>query len=529
MPFAAIGDPDATAIAFFVVFIVIALGITYWAARKTRTTEHFYAAGHEISGFQNGLALAGDYMSAASFLGIAGLVALYGFDGLIYSIGFLVGWPIVLFLIAEPLRNLGRYTFADVVAYRLRQAPVRVAAAVGTLSVVVFYLIAQMVGAGSLIKLMFGLDYWLAVLIVGAVMITLLLFGGMIATTWVQIVKAILLLGGALVLAVWVLSEFGMNPLELFDSAATENGEEVLAPGENVVTGSWDAVSLGLALMFGTAGIPHILMRFYTVPDAAAARSSVNWATFFIGFFYLLTFVLGFGAMALVGRDAIIGVEEGGNMAAPLLAQEVGGEPFLGFIAAVAFATILAVVAGLVLSGAAALSHDLWVNVIRHGEADEREQLRIARLATLVMGAAAIVLGIVLEGQNVAYMVGLAFAIAASANFPALLMSLFWRRFTTKGAVASILVGAVSALVLIVISPTIQEDVLGNDSSFFPLRNPALVSMPLAFLTGIVVSLLSPERRAEERFLDAERQIHLGAAAGPTPPPPAAEPVPTRR
>ena len=529
MPFAAIGDPDATAIAFFVLFIVVALGITYWAARRTRTTEHFYAAGHEISGFRNGLALAGDYMSAASFLGIAGLVALYGFDGLIYSIGFLVGWPIVLFLIAEPLRNLGRFTFADVVAYRMKQAPVRVAAAVGTLSVVIFYLIAQMVGAGSLIKLMFGLDYWLAVLIVGGVMITLLLFGGMIATTWVQIVKAVLLLGGALVLAVWVLSKFGMNPLELFATAADENGEQVLAPGENVVTGSWDAVSLGLALMFGTAGLPHILMRFYTVPDAAAARSSVNWATFFIGFFYLLTFVLGFGAMALVGQSAITGVEEGGNMAAPLLAQEVGGEPFLGFIAAVAFATILAVVAGLVLSGAAALSHDLWVNVVRHGEADEREQLRIARLATLVMGAAAIVLGIVLEGQNVAYMVGLAFAIAASANFPALLMALFWRKFTTPGAVASIVVGAVSALVLITLSPTILEDVLGNDSSYFPLRNPALVSMPLAFLTGIVVSLLTPERRAEERFAEAEARIHLGAPAAAPPPTPAAEPVPAKR
>ena len=527
MPFGAIGDPDATAITFFVLFIAIALGITYWAARRTRTTDHFYAAAHGVTGFQNGLALAGDYMSAASFLGIAGLVALYGFDGLIYSIGFLVGWPIVLFLIAEPLRNLGRYTFADVVAYRLRQTPVRMAAAIGTLSVVVFYLIAQMVGAGSLITLMFGLNYSLAVLIVGAVMITLLLFGGMIATTWVQIVKAILLLGGALVLALWVLSKFGMNPLDLFDSAAEKNGEEVLGPGEQIVTGSWDALSLGLALMFGTAGLPHILMRFYTVPNAAAARSSVNWATFFIGFFYLLTFVLGFGAMALVGKGAITKVEEGGNMAAPLLAQEVGGEPFLGFIAAVAFATILAVVAGLVLSGAAALSHDLWVNVVRHGEAPEQEQLRVARIATLVMGAVAIVLGIVLKGQNVAFMVGLAFAVAASANFPALLMSLFWRKFTTSGAVASIIVGAVSAIVLIIISPTIQEDVLGNDSSLFPLKNPALVSMPLAFAVGIVVSLLAPERRAEERFAEAERQIHLGADAAAAPTPPAARPVAT--
>jgi cation/acetate symporter len=517
MLLAKIGDPDATAIVFFCAFIVIALGITYWAARRTRTTEHFYAAGHGISGFQNGLALAGDYMSAASFLGIAGLVALFGFDGLIYSIGFLVGWPIVLFLIAEPLRNLGKYTFADVVAYRLKQTPVRMAAAVGTLSVVVFYLIAQMVGAGALITLMFGLDYWVAVVIVGSVMLTLLTVGGMIATTWVQIVKAVLLLGGACALALWTLSKFGMNPLSLFDNAAQANGQKVLGPGDKIVTGSADAVSLGLALMFGTAGLPHILMRFYTVPDAKAARTSVNWATFFIGFFYLLTFVLGFGAMALVGQGTIKGVEEGGNMAAPLLAQEIGGEPFLGFIAAVAFATILAVVAGLTLSGAAALSHDLWVNVVRHGEAPEGEQLRVARIATVVMGGVAIVLGIVLEGQNVAFMVGLAFAIAASANFPALLMAIFWRRFTTWGAVASIVVGAISALVLIYISPTIQEDVLGHTSSLFPLKNPALISMPLAFLTGIVVSLLTRDVESEARYEEAERRMHLGVSPAPVP------------
>jgi cation/acetate symporter len=517
MILAKLGEPDALAITFFCLFIVVALAISFWAARQTRTTEHFYAAGHSISGFQNGLALAGDYMSAASFLGIAGLVALYGFDGLIYSIGFLVGWPIVLVLIAEPLRNLGKYTFADVVAFRMQQTPVRVASAVGTLSVVVFYLIAQMVGAGSLIKLMFGLDYWLAVLIVGAVMLTLLIVGGMIATTWVQIVKAVLLLGGALALAVWTLSKFSMNPLDLFSTAARENGEAVLGPGERVVTGSWDAVSLGLALMFGTAGLPHILMRFYTVPDTRAARSSVSWATLFIGFFYLLTFVLGFGAMALVGQKTIADVEKGGNMAAPLLAQEVGGDAFLGFIAAVAFATILAVVAGLTLSGAAALSHDLWVNVVRHAKATEQEQLRVARIATVIMGAAAIILGIVLEGQNVAYMVGLAFAIAASANFPALLLSIFWRGFTTWGAVSSIVVGAISALVLIYISPTIQEDVLGHSSSLFPLKNPALISMPLAFATGIVVSLLTRDVRARERFVEAERQIHLGAPPSPVP------------
>jgi cation/acetate symporter len=517
MLLAKIGDPDATAIIFFVLLIVVALGIAYWAARRTRTTDHFYAAGRSISGFQNGLALAGDYMSAASFLGIAGLVALFGFDGLIYSIGFLVGWPIVLFLIAEPLRNLGKYTFADAVAYRLRQRPVRLAAAFGTLSVVIFYLIAQMVGAGALIKLMFGLEYWQAVAIVGAVMMTLLLVGGMIATTWVQIVKACLLLGGAFVLAVWTLSKFSFNPLNLFDTAASENGRKLLGPGDKIVTGSADAVSLGLALMFGTAGLPHILMRFYTVPNTKAARTSVNWATLFIGFFYLLTFVLGFGAMTLVGQGQIKAVEEGGNMAAPLLAQTVGGEPFLGFIAAVAFATILAVVAGLTLSGAAALSHDVWVNVVKRGEATDHEQLRVARVATIIMGLAAIALGIVLEGQNVAYMVGLAFAIAASAIFPALLMSIFWRRFTTWGAVASIVVGGVAALVLIYISPTIQEDVLGKSSSLFPLKNPALVSMPLSFLAGIVVSFLTREVRAEDRFYEAERRILLGAPTAGAP------------
>ena len=510
------GEANGVAIAFFLVFVAVALGIAWWAARRTRTTDHFYAAGHGVTGFQNGLALAGDYMSAASFLGIAGLVALKGFDGLIYSIGFLVGWPIVLFLIAEPLRNLGRYTFADAVAYRLKQTPVRLAAAVGTLSVATFYLIAQMVGAGTLINLIFGIDYDLSVVIVGAVMLTLLLLGGMIATTWVQIVKAVLLIGGATAMAVLVLAKFGMNPLHLFDSAADKNGAKVLAPGE-IVSGHWDAISLGLALMFGTAGLPHILMRFYTVPDTRAARQSVNWATLFIGFFYLLTFILGFGAMALVGSGPIGDIDKGGNAAALLLAEDVAGTPFFGFIAAVAFATILAVVAGLVLSGAAALAHDVWVNVVRHGEAEEHEQLRVARVATLLMGAMAIVLGIVLQGQNVAFMVGLAFAIAASANFPALLMSIFWRRFTTWGAVSSIIVGAVSALVLIYISPTIQVDVLEHEDAPFSLTNPALISMPLAFAVGIIVSLLRPEPAAQARFIEAERRIHLGAAAG-TPP-----------
>src|SRR4051794_17370608 len=395
----AIGQPNSVAIGFFVLFILITLGITYWAARRTRTTEHFYAAGRTISPAQNGFALAGDYMSAASFLGIAGLVSTTGFDGLIYSTGWLVGWPVVLFLIAAPLRNLGKYTFADVVALRLRQTPVRIAAAIGTLATVILYLIAQMVGAGGLIKLMFGLSYETAIIIVGVAMIAYVLFGGMLATTWVQIVKAVLLLGGAFLLAMLVLSRFGFNPTALFGAAAAKYGAGVLEPGK-LVSNPLDAISLGMALMFGTAGLPHILMRFYTVPDARAARKSVFYATGLIGFFYLLTFILGFGAMVIVGPEVITGIDKGGNMAAPLLAEALGGTPLLGFIAAVAFATILAVVAGLTLSGAAALSHDLWVNVVRNGDAPQSEQMSVARGATILLAIIAILLGIVFKGQN---------------------------------------------------------------------------------------------------------------------------------
>ncbi|MEH2054927.1 MAG: sodium/solute symporter [Nostoc sp.] len=504
-----LGKFNPLAIAFFFLFVVSSLGITYWAAKLTKNTAHFYTAGGNISGFQNGLALAGDFMSAASFLGITGLVALNGFDGLIYSIGFLVGWPIVMFLIAEPLRNLGKYTFADVVAYRLQQKPVRIASAIGTLVVISFYLIAQMVGAGELIKLLFGFDYELAVVIVGCVMMAYVIFGGMIATTWVQIIKAVLLLAGTILLAILVLSRFGFNPLALF-AAASEKYTGVLAPGKQV-SDPFDAISLGMSLMFGTAGLPHILMRFYTVPDAKAARISVTYATAIIGVFYLLTFILGFGAMVLVGQDAIKKIGSGGNMAAPMLAEFLGGDAFLGFISAVSFATILAVVAGLTLSGAAALSHDLWVNVVRSGHADESEQLKVARGATMVLGLVAIFLGILFKGQNVAYMVGLAFAIAASANFPALLLSMLWRRFTTNGAVASMLVGTVSSLVLIYLSPTIQITILKHASAPFPLKNPGLISIPLAFIVAIVVSLLSTEQEAQEKFAEVEDRIHIGS------------------
>lgn len=544
---------STTSILFFFVFVSATLVITYWAAKRTKTTEHFYAAGRSITGFQNGLALAGDYMSAASFLGIAGLVALNGFDGLIYSTGWLVGWPIILFLIAEPLRNLGKYTFTDVVAYRLQQKPVRVAAAIGTMAVVLTYLIAQMVGSGTLIKLLFGIPYVWAIVIVGCVMIMYVLFGGMIATTWVQIIKAGLLLGGASVMAFLVLSKFGFDPSKLFAHAASIPCDpavagkvvcegKVLEPGTKVVTGAWDAVSLGMALMFGTAGLPHILMRFYTVPNAKAARVSVMWATIWIGFFYLITFILGFGSMALVGQKNILAAGGGGNMAAPLLANALAGEVFFGFICAVAFATILAVVAGLTLAGAGALSHDLWVNVVRGGHAPQHEQMLAARASSLILGVCAVLLGIVFEGQNVAYMVGLTFSIAASANFPALVMSVFWRKFTTWGAVCSILFGAIGTLVLIYCGPTIQLDLLGPKAApagsakevvdaaaaaiaaykadimakwwYFPLKNPCLYTMSGAFLIGIVVSLLAPERAAQDGFAEVERRAVLGEPKG---------------
>jgi cation/acetate symporter len=503
------GKPDPVAIGFFAVFISITLGITYWAARRTRTAEHFYAAGRSVTAGQNGFALAGDYMSAASFLGIAGLVSTSGFDGLIYSTGWLVGWPVVLFLIAEPLRNLGRYTFADVVAARLNPTPVRISAAYGTLATIAFYLIAQMVGAGSLIRLLFGIPYETAVMIVGAAMMAYVLFGGMLATTWVQIVKAFLLLGGAALLALLVLAKFGFNPSALFAAAAKANGAGVLAPGK-LVSNPADAISLGLALMFGTAGLPHILMRFYTVPDAQTARKSVFIATGLIGMFYLMTFILGFGAMVLVGPATIKGIDAGGNMAAPMLAELLGGRAFLGFIAAVAFATILAVVAGLALSGAAAISHDLWSSVLRKGHPKPGEEIRVARLATIALALVAIALGMAFKGQNVAFMVGLAFAIAASANFPALVLSVFWRRTSTAGASASMIVGTTATLGLIALSPAVQVDLLHHTTAIFPLKNPALVTIPLSFLTGIVVSLVAPDRDSEARFAALEAQTLLG-------------------
>ena len=455
-----IGQANPTAIMFFIAFVISTLAITYWAAKRTRTTKDFYAAGRSVTGWQNGMALAGDYMSAASFLGIAGLVSTKGYDGLIYSVGWLVGWPIIMFLISEPLRNLGKYTFADVVAYRLKQRPIRAAAASGSLVVVLTYLIAQMVGAGTLIKLMFGLPFELAIIITGSLMIAYVIFGGMIATTWVQIIKAVLLLGGATILVIMTLAKFGFSYGELFGQAAQNSiRTKFLEPG-GLVTSPLDAISLGLALMFGTAGLPHILMRFYTVPDAKAARKSVFIATGFIGYFYILTVTIGFGAAVLVGQKVIMGIDKGGNMAGPLLAEALGGNLFLGFLSAVAFATILAVVSGLTLAGASAFSHDLFVGVIRRGQASEKEEVKVAKIATVGLGVTAIALGILFKGQNVAFLVGLTFAIAASANFPALLMSIMWKKFTTAGVVTSIYTGLIVAVVLLILSPTVWVDIV---------------------------------------------------------------------
>ena len=453
-----IGTLSPMAITFFLAFVVVTLCITYWAARRTKSAAQFYAAGGGITGFQNGLAVAGDYMSAASFLGIAGLVSLRGYDGLIYSVGWLVGWPLVMFLISEPLRNLGKYTLSDVVAFRLKMRPVKTAAAVGSLVTVLFYMTAQMVGAGTLIKLMFNVPYETAIIVVGVLIICYVLFGGMLATTWVQIIKACLLLGGATVLVFLTLKAFNFSYVNLFNEASKMYGQKFLEPG-GLITKPLDAFSLGLTLMLGTAGLPHILMRFFTVPDAREARKSVFYATGFIGYFYILTVTIGFGAAILVGKAFITSIDAGGNMSALALAERLGGGPFLGFLAAVAFATILAVVAGLTLAGATAVSHDLYVGVFRNGKSSEKEEMKVAKIATVSLGVIAILLGLLFQKQNVAFMVGLAFAIAASANFPALVMSIMWKRLTTAGAVASMYSGLALAVILIGLSSTVYEDV----------------------------------------------------------------------
>lgn len=492
---------NVTAILMFLAFVAATLGITYWAARRTQSRADFYTAGGGITGFQNGLAIAGDYMSAASFLGISALVFGSGFDGLIYSIGFLVGWPVIMFLIAERLRNLGKFTFADVASYRLDQLAIRKLAAAGTLITVAFYLIAQMVGAGQLIKLLFGLDYNVAVVLVGVLMIVYVTFGGMLATTWVQIIKAMLLLGGASFMAFMVMSQFGFSMESLFERATAvhKDGIAIMAPGK-LVKDPVSAISLGLALMFGTAGLPHILMRFFTVKNAVEARKSVFYATGFIGYFYILTFIIGFGAIVLVGTNTFYlddkGLRGGSNMAAIHLAHAVGGDVFLGFISAVAFATILAVVAGLTLSGATAVSNDLYAHVFKRGKANEKDEIRVSKYATVALGILAILLGIAFEKQNVAFMVGLAFAIAASANFPILLLSMVWRGLTTRGALLGGGLGLVSAVTLTVLGPAVWVKVLGHDSPIFPYDAPALFSMSIAFIGCWIGSVTDRSARA---------------------------------
>ncbi|MBH1958468.1 MAG: cation acetate symporter [Burkholderiales bacterium] len=530
------------AISMFAVFVVGTLFITKWAASRTKSAADFYTGGGGITGFQNGLAIAGDYMSAASFLGISAAVMASGYDGLIYSIGFLVGWPVITFLMAERLRNLGKFTFADVAGYRFQQGPIRIFAASGTLVVVAFYLIAQMVGAGSLIKLLFGLEYWMAVVIVGALMMIYVLFGGMTATTWVQIIKACLLLAGVTFMAFMVMSQFGFSPEALFARGvevktqlavnggktaedAAVIGRAIMGPG-GFIKDPISAISFGMALMFGTAGLPHILMRFFTVPDAKEARKSVFWATTWIGYFYVLIFIIGFGAITLVltnpeFADTAKGIIKGGggsaNMAAVLVAKAVGGNVFYGFISAVAFATILAVVAGLTLSGASAVSHDLYATVIKKGKADSASELKVSRMTTLALGLVAVILGIAFEKQNIAFMVSLAFAIAASANFPVLFMSVLWKDCTTKGAVIGGFLGLISSVGLTVVSPSVWEAVLDypKGSAWFPYSSPALFSISIGFFGVWLFSVLdrSPQA-ARERAAYKSQQVRSETGLG---------------
>lgn len=529
---AASGQGSASAIVMFLVFIAGTMVITWWAARKTQTTSDFYTAGGGITGFQNGLAIAGDYLSAASFLGIAGMVYVSGFDGMIYAIGFMFGWPTVMFLIAERLRNLGRYNFADVTSFRLKQTPMRILAASASLLIIALYLIAQMVGAGKLIVLLFGIDYKLAVLIVGSLMMIYVAFGGMTATTWVQIIKAVLMLFGATLMTFLVLAAFKFNVDDMLTKAVEvhPNGRAILAPGSSVSGNPLNALSLGLALAFGTAGLPHILMRFFTVSNAKEARKSVIWASSFIGYFYILTFIIGFGAIYLLIQhpeyyitnadgsfDMIKSLIGGTNMVAVHLANAVGGELLLGFLAAVTFATIVAVVAGLALAGAAAISHDLYANVICKGQATEHNQMRISRLSTIFLGVLSIILGIVFENQNVAFMVGLAFAIAASSNFPVLVLSISWRGCTTRGAAIGGFLGLTTATVWVMLSSTVWVDVFGFAQPISPFPNPGILSIPLAFVAIWFFSVTdrsadSVKERAAFDALTVRSQTGLGAS-----------------
>ncbi len=505
---------NITAIIMFLTFVGATLGITYWAAQRTKTAKDFYTAGGGITGFQNGLAIAGDYMSAASFLGISGLVFANGYDGLIYSVGWLVGWPIIMFLMAEQLRNLGKYTYADVVSYRFQRVPMRTMAATSSLVVVILYLIGQMVGAGKLIQVLFGLEYVYAVILVGILIIVYVTVGGMLATTWVQIIKAILLLSGATIIAFGALymaaGSFSMEAMFQKAVAIHPKKEAIMSPGA-MVSDPIEAISLGLALMFGTAGLPHILMRFFTVSNAKEARKSVFYATGFIGYFYILTFLIGFGAIVLLTTnpeflDAAGKLRGGQNMAAVNLAAAVGGNLLLGFISAVAFATILAVVSGLTLAGASAISHDLYANVFAHGNANEQQEVRISKMATVGLGVIAILLGIAFEQQNIAFLVGLTFSVAASANFPLIITSVYWSKMTTKGALLGGWLGLISATLFVILGPTVWKDILGNAEAIFPYKNPALFSMTIAFLGIFIGSILDSSENGKQECASYEAQ-----------------------
>lgn len=495
------------AFTLFALIVLLTLVITYWASKRTSSTSDFYAAGRSITGWQNGIAIAGDYMSAASFLGIAGIIALNGFDGLLYSVGWLVAYLVVLIIVAEPLRNSGKYTLADMLAYRMSKKPVRSVAALSTMTISIFYMIAQLVGAGGIIKLLLGMDYTLSIIIIGILMILYVVFGGMLATTWVQIVKAVLLMAGTILLSILVLSKFNFSMVEMFNQVSTKFGQDFLEPGK-LYKNPLDNISLGLALLAGTAGLPHILIRFYTVPTARDARKSVVWAMFIIGAFYIMTTFLGFGSALLVGQEKIKLADKAGNMSAPLLAEAIGGEFFLAFISAVAFATILAVVAGLVISAAGAFAHDFYAHVLRHDQASESEQMKVAKWASVGVGIISIILALLFKDQNVAFLVALAFAVAASANLPVILFSLFWKRFNTTGAVAGMLTGLISAIVMVIISPNIMED-----AALFPLKNPAIVSVPLGFLGAIIGTLLSKETASQDKFTEMSVRSHTGIGA----------------
>ncbi len=531
VPLAA-GDNRGLTITLFLAVVAVTLGITFWASRQNKSAADYYAGGRSFTGFQNGLAIGGDYMSAASFLGISGSIALYGYDGFLYSIGFLVAWLVALLLVAELLRNSGRYTMADQLAYRMRQVPVRSAAASSTIVVSIFYLLAQMVGAGSLVGLLLGVSSPgvknLVIIGVGILMIVYVTLGGMKGTTWVQIVKAVLLIIGTLLITILVLAQFHFNLSELLGAAAQKSGkgEAFLQPGQlygKDLVGKFDFLSLGLALVLGTAGLPHILVRFYTTPTAQTARKSVLWAIGLIGAFYLMTLVLGFGAAALVdtAKGSPIATSSG-NAASPLLAQAVGGGEgtlggavLLALISAVAFATILAVVAGLTLTSASSLAHDIYANVIKKGKASERSELIVVRIAAFGIGAVAIALAIPAQRLNIAFLVALAFAVAASANLPALLFNLFWRRFNTVGATASIYGGLIAAVVLVIFSPVgsgTETSLFPNaDFAWFPLRNPGLVSIPIGFLCGIVGTLVSKDETSQRRYDELEVRSLTGA------------------